>query len=53
MFHNVDLSWMTSTKEKYHFAVDEYYEEWCKRGPWFNETIFQNFHGPFLSNYLS
>ena len=48
MFHRVGILCRIATKEKYHFAVDEYYEEWCKRGPWFNETIFRNIYGPLF-----
>ena len=48
MFHNVDLSWMISMKEKNYFSVGEQYEEWCTVGIWFNETICSNFCGTLL-----
>ena len=40
VFHNVGLLRMIKTKEKYKFAVDEHYIEWCTGGPFFNQKIY-------------
>ena len=37
-----------SKKRSDYFAVDEWYDEWCTIGPWFNATICHNLHGPLF-----
>ena len=32
--------------------MDEYNEEWCTVGPWFNEKIFQSLHGHFFEEFF-
>ena len=30
------------------FSVDENDKEWCRVGPWFDETIYQSLRGPLF-----
>ena len=48
VFHYVGLLWMIETKENFTFSVNEYYVEWCTRGPWFRKNKCQNLHGPIF-----
>ena len=48
MFHHVGISCMIAIKEEINFTLDKHFEEWCAGGPWFNETIFHNLHGPLF-----
>ena len=48
VFHRVGLLWIIETKEKYKFAVDEYFREWCRGGPYFNQIICKNLQVPIF-----
>ena len=52
MFNCVGLFWMIETKEQYKFTVDDRFIECCKGGPWFNQRIFQNLHGPIFEYFF-
>ena len=48
MIHHVGLSLIITTEEEYHLAVDKSGKELCTGGPWFNDKVFQNLHGPLF-----
>ena len=52
VFRYVGLSWVIITKKQYGFSVEEHFIEWCTGGPWFNETVFQNLHGPIFEEFF-
>ena len=39
---------MIETKEQNHSEMDENYEGWCTGGPWSNDTVCKNLHGPLF-----
>ena len=43
---------MIATKDEINFAVYKHDEEWCTRGPCFNETKFQTLHEPLIDEFL-
>ena len=46
VLHHVGVSQMIKTKEQYNYAVNYNLPLWRIEGPWLNQTIFQNLHGP-------
>ena len=50
VFHNVGISWMIQTKEKFYPSSDETFR-WYTGGLWYNTTIFDDLHGT-VSDYL-
>ena len=43
---------MILTKEQYEFSAQDHFIEWCTGGPWFNETILRNLHGPIFEEFF-
>ena len=48
MFHHVGLLWTIETREKYKLSIEDHFIERCTVGPWFNQTMFRNLHGPIF-----
>ena len=53
MFHHVGILWMTVTKYKISFAVDEQYVERCTVGPCSNDKVLRNLHGPLFEELFA
>ena len=43
---------MVTSYEKYKFELEKNYYEWCKVGPWFNNSIFTNLQGYIFEDYF-